>query len=338
MVNRMSGAHSIATDGKADWRSAPFIAGAIAALLAVLLIGEAIARIALPKDISIALGPDPRQPPIYKPDPQIGVDFRSFEDFRRHAEAPLNRLGPLDMSKRTWLMFGNSFVQGPGHLADTAQNALPDIRIFALRRQTELPLRAAEARLLLANGLRPERIFFVMFPIETLQVGRRPLSFIDVHPDGSMATRVRWPDEPWTPLVKTSRLATIAWIRSGRSAGDPSFDFRRVSGVPSPRVQDDLSRILDHLGETSRRFNVPVTIVAVPDRSQIFGQSGFGFQDTLAQLSRRAGLDFLDVRKPFIDATDKRALFVPDWHFNERGNKLFLQALLDYIKTTATRS
>ena len=334
----MSGAQTMTTGGKADWRSAPFIGSLIAALLAVLLIGEAAARIALPKDIRLALGADRGRPPIYKPDPQIGVDFRSFEDFSRHVGISLSRLGPLDMPKRTWLMFGNSFVQGRGHLADTAQNALPDIRIFALRRQTELPLRAAEARLLLANGLRPERIFFVMFPIDTPQIGRRPLSFIDVHPDGSMATRVRWPDEPWTPLVKNSRLATIAWIRSGRSAGDPSFDFRRVSGVPSPRVQDDLSRILDHLGETSRRFNVPVTIVAVPDRGQILGQSGFGFQDTLAQLSRRAGLDFLDVRKPFVEATDKLTLFVPDWHFNERGNKLFLQALLDYMKTAATRS
>jgi hypothetical protein len=201
-----------------------------------------------------------------------------------------------------------------------------------------LQLRAAEARLLLANGLRPERIFFVMFPIETLQIGRRPLSFIEVRPDGAMATRIRWPDEPWTAFVKNSRLATIAWIRSGRSAGDPSFDFRRVSGVPLPRVQADLSRILDHLGETSRRFNVPVTIVSVPDRDQILGRSGFGYQDTLAQLSRQAGLDYLDVRKPFVEATDKLKLFIPDWHFNERGNKLLLQALLDYMKTAATKS
>jgi hypothetical protein len=334
----MSGAQTMATGGKADWRSAPFIGSLLAALLAVLLIGEAVARIALPKDIRIAFGADPRQPPIYKPDPQIGVDYRSFEDFSRNVANSLKRLGPLDMPKPTWLMFGNSFVQGPGHLADTAERALPDIRIFALRRQSELPLRAAEARLLLANGLRPERIFFVMFPIETLQIGRRPLSFIDVQPDGSIATRVRWPDPPWTSLVTSSRLATIAWIRSGRSAGDPSFDFRRVSGVPSPRVQADLSRILDHLGETSRRFNVPVTIVAVPDRGQILGQSGFGFQDTLAQLARRSGLDYLDVRKPFVEAPDKLALFVPDWHFNERGNKLFLQALLDHMKTAATRS
>jgi hypothetical protein len=266
------------------------------------------------------------------------VDFRSFEDFRKLNAAMLQKLGPLDSDKSTWLLFGNSFVQGPDNLADTAQRALPDIRIFALRRQVELPLRAAEARLLLANGLRPQRIFFVMFPIETLQVGRRPLSFIEVHPDGSMGTRVRWPDAPWTSFVTNSRLATIAWIRSGRSAGDPSFDPRRVSGVPSPRVQADLSRILDHLGETSRRYNVPITVVAVPDRAQIFGQSGFGFQDTLAQLSRTAGLDYLDVRKPFVEANDKRSLFVPDWHFNERGNKLLLEALLDYMKIAATKT
>ena len=44
---------------------------------------------------------DPRQPPIYKPDPQIGVDFRSFEDFRRNVESSLKPLGPLDSPKRT---------------------------------------------------------------------------------------------------------------------------------------------------------------------------------------------------------------------------------------------
>ena len=212
-------------------------------------------------------------------------------------------------------------MQGPGHLADTAERTLPDIRIFALRRFVELPLRAAEARQLLANGLRPQRIFFVMLPIDTVQVGKRPLSFIDVRPDGAFANRMRWPEPPWTSVVTGSRLATIAWIRSGRAAGDLSFDIRRVSDVPSLRVQDDLSRILNHLAETSRRYRVPVTVVAVPNRDQVFGRAGFGFQDTLAQLSQRAGLDFLDVRQPFVDASDKLSLFVPDWHFTATGQR-----------------
>ena len=311
------------------------MAGLLVTLAAVLLIGEALARLALPKDIGAQLEPDARQPRIYRPDPQIGADFRSFEDFRKYNAPILDKLGPLDLKKPTWLLFGNSFVQGPGHLADTAERMLPDTRIFALRRFVELPLRAAEARQLLAHGLRPERIFFVVLPIDTVQIGKRPLSFIDVRPDGAFANRMRWPDRPWTSVVTGSRLATIAWIRSGRAAGDLSFDTRRVSDVPSLRVQDDLLRILNHLAETSRRYRVPVTVVALPDRNQVFGRTGFGFQDTLAQLSQRAGLDFLDARRPFVDAPDKLSLFVPDWHFTERGNALLVRELAAHDKARA---
>jgi hypothetical protein len=319
-------------------RLAQFAAGLLVTLAAVLLIGEAFARLALPKAVGGQLEPDAQQPRIYRPDPQIGADFRSFDDFRKFNAAILDKLGPLDLKKPTWLLFGNSFVQGPGHLADTAERTLPDTRIVALRRFVELPLRAAEARQLLANGLRPQRIFFVMLPIDTVQVGRRPLSFIDVRPDGAFANRMRWPDPPWTSVVTGSRLATIAWIRSGRAGGDLSFDIRRVSDVPSLRVQDDLSRILNHLAETSRRYRVPVTVVAVPNRDQVFGRAGFGFQDTLAQLSQRAGLDFLDVRQPFVDASDKLSLFVPDWHFTGRGNALLVQELVEHDKRGVAKS
>ncbi len=100
-------------------------------------------------------------------------------------------------------------------------------------------------------------------------------------------------------------------------------------------MQDDLSRILNHLAETSRRYRVPVTVVALPDRNQVFGRAGFGFQDTLAQLSQRAGLDFLDARQPFVDASDKLSLFVPDWHFTERGNALLVRELAAHDKARA---
>ncbi len=326
---------AIALNGRA--RIARFAAGLLVSVVAVLLIGEAVARLAMPKDIRDQLDPDAKQPRAYRPDPQIGADFRSYDDFRKLNAPILERLGPLDSSKPTWLLFGNSFVQGPGHLADTAERALPDTRIFALRRFVELPLRAAEARQLLAHGLRPERIFFVMLPIDTVQIGKRPLSFIDVRPDGAFANRMRWPEQPWTSVVTGSRLATIAWIRSGRAAGDPSFNLRRVADAPSQRVQDDLSRILDHLAETSRRYKVPVTVVALPNRDQVFGRTGYGFQDTLAQLAQRAGLDFLDVRRPFADASDKLSLFVPDWHFTERGNALLVRELAEHDKAQAAK-
>lgn len=316
----------------------PFIAGVAAALVAVLLVGEAYARLSLPRDIRQQFGQVNSQERIYKPDPELGADFRSYEDFRALNSPHLNRLGPLDSPKPTWLLFGNSFVQGPGYLADTAERALPDIRIFAMRRFVEIQLRAAEARLLLSRGLRPQRIFFVMLSTDQLQIGTRPLSFIDVTADGAITTRLRWPDPPWTSLVTGSRLATIAWIRSGRAVGDPSFNRRTISATPSPRVQEDLLRIFNHLGETSRRYGVPVTVVVLPDRAQVFGRAGFGFQKAVEQLTQRAGIDFHDASRPFVEATDKMAMFVPDWHFSERGNAAFLQELLDHMKAQAAKA
>jgi len=301
------------------------------------LIGEAFARLSLPRDIRQHFGQDATQERIYKPDPVLGADFRSYDDYRALNAAGLSRLGPLELRKPTWLLFGNSFVQGAGHLADTAERMLPDIRIFALRRFVDLPLRAAEARQLLSHGLRPQRIFFVMQPIDQLQIGKRPLSFIEVNAEGAITTRLRWPDPPWTSAVTASRLATIAWIRSGRSAGDPSFNIRRIAETPSPRMQQDLLRIFNHLGETSRRFKVPVTVVVLPDRAQVLGGAGFGFQEAVTELTRRAGIDFLDARRPFVETADKMSLYVPDWHFSERGNALLVQELVDHAKAQAAK-
>lgn len=300
-------------------------------LFTVLLVGEVFARLSLPPDIRQHFGAGPAQAGIYKPDPELGVDYRSYEDFRADNAARLAALGALDAPTPTWLFFGNSFVQASGMLADTVRRAVPDRRIFDLRKNELLPLRAAQARQLLRAGLRPQRIFFALMPIDTLQIGKRPLSYLAVGDDGAIATRRRWPDPPWDLFVPESRLAAIAWIRSGRSDGDPGFNRYTVSDTPSARLQDDLLRILNHLAETSRQFGVPVTIVTLPSREQVFGRSGFGFQEALKELSRRVKLDYYDARAPLLEASDKRALFLPDWHFSAHGNALLSQGLLEHL-------
>lgn len=248
----------------------------------------------------------------------------------------LRELGPLNSPKPTWLFFGNSFVQANGMIAETAARLLPDKRIFTLQKNILLPLRAAQARLLLEAGLRAERIFFVVVTIDLLQIGWRPLDFIDVSPGGAIITRLRWPDEPWGDFLSTSRLATIAWIRSGRAEGDPGFNKHRVGAAPSPRLLEDLSRILGHLAETSRRFSVPVTVVAIANRDQIFGWSPFRLQDEMREISRRLNLDFYDTRGSLLAASDKRSLFLPDRHFSERGNTLLVQDLIEHVRTLTT--
>jgi hypothetical protein len=159
-----------------------------------------------------------------------------------------------------------------------------------------------------------------------------------VSAEGVIKTRPRWPAPPWHQLVPASSLAAIAWIRSGRSDGDPDFNRQNVAATPSPRLQEDLRRILDHLADTSRRFGVPVTVVAIPDREQIFGRSGFGFQEAMKELSQRAKFDYYDARGPFIESPDKKALFLPDWHFNESGNALLSRGLLEHLRLTGSQA
>jgi hypothetical protein len=312
-------------------RATLFCVGLAAAFAIILLIGEAYARLAPPRDVSEHFGQGAARVGIYRSDPQLGADYRSFEEFRKENAARLAELGPLKSAIPTWLLFGNSFVQATGMMADTARRMQPDRRVFNLGRNIEIPLRAAQARHLLAAGLRPERMFFVLLPLDLIQIGKRPLSFIDVTSDGAITTRLRWPDQPWTGLVTGSRLASIAWIRSGRSDGDPAFNRHKVAEAPSARVLDDLARILDHLAETSRRYGVPVTVVALPNREQVFGRAGFGFQDALRDLSRNAGFDFYDGSAALLNVDDTRALFLPDWHFNEQGNTLLMQGLLAHL-------
>ena len=312
-----------------------FAAGVLVSLGAILLLGEISARLAWPRDVRAHFG-EKGDRAAYRPDPELGADYRSYEDFRADNAARLAELGPLDGPAAGWLFLGNSFVQAPGMLADTARQARPATPIINLQRNIPVPLRAAQARQLLGAGFRPARIFFVLLPVDVLDIGRRPLSFVAVDDRGAIGTRLRPPEPPWDGFVSRSRLAAIAWIRSGRGDGDPGFDPRRVGEAPSPRVEADLSRILGHLAETSRRFGVPVTVVALPNREQVFGRSGFGFQDALKAMTARLGLDFYDARDILAGAADRRALFLPDWHFSERGNALVMEGLLEHLRAADT--
>ncbi len=56
----------------------------------------------------------------------------------------------------------------------------------------------------------------------------------------------------------------------------------------------------------------------------------------MRELSRDAGFDFYDARAPLVEVDDKRGLFLPDWHFNERGNTLVMQALLVHLRNSAS--
>src|SRR5262249_40253489 len=101
-----------------------------------------------------------------------------------------------------------------------------------------------------------------------------------------------------------------------------------------PALKADMRRILANLAETSHRHYVPVTVVLIPNYEQITRGAAFGCQDDLAVTCHECGLDVCDVRRPFLEAADKPALFIPDKHFSERGNHILLDAILTHLRAS----
>jgi hypothetical protein len=263
---------------------------------------------------------------IYRPDPIIGADYRSPADFRDAYRVRLAEMEALGSNRPTWLMFGNSFVQAPGMLADTLAAALPDRRIYFLQRNEPLFLRVAQLRILLSEGLRPERVFFALLPLDIAGLAFEPVSRVGVNGRGAVIHKPRLPRPPFDALFLQSRLALLGWVRSGQARPDPSFSAGDVTKHVTPSITDSLQRLLGELARLSRQNAVPVTLILIPDREQIFGKSGYAAQDKV--IARAQGLDVFDARQIFAAAADKSALFLPDWHFTPRGNHLLLAGLL----------
>lgn len=315
-----------------SWR---FFAGVLAGFAVPLLLAEAYARVRPPADILAYMGDRSPLAGGFRPDPALGADYRSWKDFLWENMPRVVELGPLDSPRPTWLWFGNSFVQKTGMLGDTAQVAMPGARMYYLRLNEPANLRLAQARLLLAHGLRPQRLIFVLLPIDAVGLGWTPLSSIYVNSRGAITSRVRMPAQPLSGLIAHSRLALLAWVRSGRQAMDPSFRASDVTSKLSPSITADLQTFTHILGDLSRTYGTPVTVLLIPDREQIYGKAGFAMQDAVAGMCRGEGIDCFDARAIFTGADDKPSLFEPDWHFTARGNQMLLAGLLAHFAAAA---
>jgi hypothetical protein len=70
----------------------------------------------------------------------------------------------------------------------------------------------------------------------------------------------------------------------------------------------------------------------LPERRQIFEGSSYALQATMSSLVNSAGLDSFDPRETFLSYSDKRAMYLPDWHYSPIGDDLLLDALLAHLK------
>ena len=310
--------------------SLSFLVGVLIGCATAFLLGELITRISLPKDLEPFLAEASPRSGVYRVDPELGVDYRSVDDFRSEYRERLAQLDTSNQAHRTWAWFGNSFVQAHGMLGDMAQRDHPEIRMFYLQQNSDLPLHIAQMRLLLESGLKPERIVLVLPPLELLPLLKQPLASMSVNSCGAIVYRWRPPPEPFEDLIKSSHLALLAWIRSGRHAGNPSFLPSRLTEELPPSIKQDLAAIFRVLGRLSRQYNIPVTVLVLPNREQIFGKGGYAPQDYETELCRRENLDYLDTRDLFKDESDKLSLFLADWHFTDKANRLVLDQLYQH--------
>jgi hypothetical protein len=318
------------TDAPARSRLA-FWAGILAALLAVAAAGEVYLRFFPPPDLRPYLGDCSPEAGSLAADPTFGVDYRSWDDFAGDNAARLAAYLPLAGDGRpTWALFGSSFIQAPGMLGDTARDALPGVRIFYLGRNETVPVRFAQARQLLAHGLRPERLVVALMPGDVAPLARHPLDTWHVTPRGAVTFRLPAPPGPLAALADASALASTAWIRAARPAGLDIHLRRLRDHVPLCLVAD-LDRLLGGLACAARDHGVPVTVLLIPTFEQVTRGQRPVFQDAVLPLALRHGLDVCDVRADFLAETEKPGLFLPDKHFSPRGNRVLLAALLRHF-------
>lgn len=313
----------------------PQLLGAIVAAVALTALAEAYLRFFPPKDIQPFLGEQSPLTGHYVADSEFGVAYRSWEAFCDDNADRLREYLPLAAAaskQPVWAFFGNSFVQAPGMLADTAKAQLKNRRIFNLGKNEHLMIRFAQIRELLNHGLAPERIVLTIMPFDTWMLAEKPIRTFHVTSKGALTFEPRLPIGPAKTLVQESRLALAAWIRTNRHVANPSIRPDNIVRGIGPDHLADLRQLFGALSQHCRQRQVPVTVILIPTYEQIYGKATFGFQDSLTPMLRELGYDVCDTRAQFSSYPDKRSLFIPDKHFTAIGNQILLTALVDHLR------
>lgn len=308
------------------WRSFALGSALGATLLGAL--AEAYLRWFPPRDLHQYLGEESPLTGPFGPDAELSLNYSSWQSFREDNVIGLLKFGDFQADRKPiWAFFGNSFVQGPGMLADTARSARPDRRIFNLGRNEWLPVRLAQIKTLLENGFSPERLFFVLMPVDLIVLGEQPLRSVRVTGRGAITYEPRMPDGIARPLVEHSRLGLTAWVRAGRHIGNPQFNRRAMYDRIDETLLGDLKQLFDGLSRVAAGHRVPVTVILIPACHQVLNNASYGFQDTMTPLLTQCGLDVLDPRQAFHAHPQPANLYMPDKHLNDEGNRLLFAEL-----------
>lgn len=316
-------------------RAALFISGMLSVFVAAMVLAEAYLRLAPPEEIRPFLGDESGLSGPYRSDPTYGIAYRSADAFRQENATRLDQQAALfepGHPEPVWAFFGNSFVQAGGMLADTVRMNAKDRRVFNLGLNTPLPIRFAQVDLLLRLGLRPQRIFFSIMPIDTSRLGHFPLDSIHVTAGGGISYQPRLPGSWPGRLVRSSRIAFASWVRTGNHRVNRDFSLARARTAIDEPMLTDLLRLFSALSEVTANHNIPVTVMLIPDHNQLVEAAPFGFQDSLTPHLEALGFDVFDPRETLLAHARPAALFIPDGHYAKAGNDILVEALLQHVQ------
>jgi len=309
-----------------------FAAGFAVATAVLIAVGELALRAAPPRTVQPYLEDDDRPGP-FRSDERYGVQYRSWDAFRAdYADAlqPHEFLFTTPDPPRTWAIFGSSFVHAPGMLADTARKYVPNRHNFNLGRNEFLYVRAAQIELLLEHGLRPERIVFAIMPLDAAVFAQHTLDMVHSGRGGAMAFDPSLPPVSGG-IIRHSRLALAGWVRADLQQVVPFYKPGEMVSRVHPVIRSEMRTLFGRIGEATSRHRVPVTLLLIPNFEQVTKGAGYAFQDEMTKLATEAGMDVCDARNEFAAYPDKPALFLPDKHFSDLGNRLLLAELVAHL-------
>lgn len=315
--------------GSQRWR---FAAGFTLAVFALLVIGEIGLRVVPPRAVQPYL-PNDNRPGPFRSDPVYGVQYKSWEAFQADYADAFKANADLftqEDQPKNWAMFGSSFVHAPKMLADTSRQYIPNRRVFNLGRNEVQYVRAAQMEMVLEHGLRPERIVYALMPLDISVFAKQGFAMVRASEGGAMAFDPRLPSIGGA-IVRNSRLAFSGWVRAELQNNVPFYKPSEMTRRMDSRIVEEVDYLFARLGELSQRYHVPITVLLIPNHEQITKGAGFAFQDELTRIAREKGLDVLDVRDSFCDYPDKPALFIPDKHFSDLGNRILLSAFVKHL-------
>jgi hypothetical protein len=306
-----------------------FVVGWCCATALVFAATESYLAVFPPQDLHPYLGDQSPLRGIYVADPDLGVGFRSFDDLVADNPKTLQpRRSSIQTPSSERALFGSSFVHMQGALAEELRTHCPQQPIFILDRKETLTVRMAQARTLLEAGYRPERIVFVLMPIDCEEIGRQPIATHHVSQHGALTYTPSLPPAPLDRLTSQSRLALVAWARTGRHQGDPKFSRSKLYRTVPGHLQEDLKRSFSVLASLARRNNVSLAVVLIPAHRQVADGSRFGFQDAVGPVLTQAGVEVVDPREAFLAARDAEELYLDDGHLAPAGNRIVREELM----------